>query len=135
MDTAQIYDSPEALKKFEPHYRKVRYGLATKIEKASRQQRMWWQSGSLHQASTLTHINRQAAQEPFKGVARHSEGQGREEEEGRLNDGMTREYGAASVDDGTIGCHVAYLHPPFLQTILHTLGEAMALGSGPILAW
>jgi len=35
----QIYDSPEALKKFEPHYRQVRYGLATKIEKASRQQR------------------------------------------------------------------------------------------------
>ena len=33
----QIYDSPEALKKFEPHYRQVRYGLATKIEKASRQ--------------------------------------------------------------------------------------------------
>merc|ERR1712149_48608 len=36
---ALIYDSPEALKKFEPHYRQVRYGLATKIEKASRQQR------------------------------------------------------------------------------------------------
>merc|ERR1711941_83770 len=36
---ALIYDSPEALKKFEPHYRQVRYGLATKIEKASRKQR------------------------------------------------------------------------------------------------
>jgi len=29
------------MKKFEPHYRLVRYGAATKIEKASRQQRMY----------------------------------------------------------------------------------------------
>lgn len=36
---ALIYDSQEALRKFEPHYRLVRYGLASKIEKASRQQR------------------------------------------------------------------------------------------------
>jgi small subunit ribosomal protein S24e len=36
---ALIYDSHEALKKFEPHYRLVRIGAATKIEKASRQQR------------------------------------------------------------------------------------------------
>lgn len=36
---ALIYDSVEALKKFEPHYRLVRVGQATKIEKASRQQR------------------------------------------------------------------------------------------------
>ncbi|KAK3986792.1 S-adenosylmethionine-dependent methyltransferase-like protein [Cladorrhinum sp. PSN332] len=36
---ALIYDSPEAMKKFEPHYRLVRVGLASKIEKASRQQR------------------------------------------------------------------------------------------------
>ncbi|MCJ1409025.1 hypothetical protein MMC19_003102 [Ptychographa xylographoides] len=36
---ALIYDSPEAMKKFEPHYRLVRVGMATKIEKASRQQR------------------------------------------------------------------------------------------------
>src|SRR5271156_1570761 len=36
---ALIYDSPEALKKFEPHYRLVRVGVATKIEKPSRQQR------------------------------------------------------------------------------------------------
>ena len=28
------------MKKFEPHYRLVRYGQATKVEKASRQQRM-----------------------------------------------------------------------------------------------
>lgn len=36
---ALIYDSHEALKKFEPHYRLVRIGAAAKIEKASRQQR------------------------------------------------------------------------------------------------
>ncbi|KAL9121556.1 MAG: hypothetical protein Q9187_001890 [Circinaria calcarea] len=36
---ALIYDSTEAMKKFEPHYRLVRIGAATKIEKASRQQR------------------------------------------------------------------------------------------------
>ncbi|MDI1490111.1 MAG: hypothetical protein OHK93_001311 [Ramalina farinacea] len=36
---ALIYDSNESLKKFEPHYRQVRYGMAKKIEKASRQQR------------------------------------------------------------------------------------------------
>jgi ribosomal protein S24E len=36
---ALVYDSPEALKKFEPHYRLVRVGMANKIEKPSRQQR------------------------------------------------------------------------------------------------
>jgi len=36
---ALIYDSVEALKKFEPHYRLVRIGVANKIEKPSRQQR------------------------------------------------------------------------------------------------
>jgi len=36
---ALLYDSNEALKKFEPHYRLVRYDMAKKIEKASRQQR------------------------------------------------------------------------------------------------
>lgn len=36
---ALVYDSPEALKKFEPNYRLVRVGLATKAERASRQQR------------------------------------------------------------------------------------------------
>ncbi|KAF7511048.1 hypothetical protein GJ744_005594 [Endocarpon pusillum] len=37
---ALIYDSHEAMKKFEPHYRLVRVGAAQKIEKASRQQRL-----------------------------------------------------------------------------------------------
>lgn len=36
---ALIYENGEAMKKFEPHYRLVRYGMASKIEKASRQQR------------------------------------------------------------------------------------------------
>ena len=36
---ALIYDSTEALKKFEPRYRLVRVGAAEKVEKASRQQR------------------------------------------------------------------------------------------------
>ena len=34
-----VYDSPEALKKYDPQYRQIRYGLATKAERASRQQR------------------------------------------------------------------------------------------------
>ena len=38
---ALIYDSNEVMKKFEPHYRLVRYGDAKKIEKASRQQRTY----------------------------------------------------------------------------------------------
>ncbi|RDA87763.1 hypothetical protein CP532_2442 [Ophiocordyceps camponoti-leonardi (nom. inval.)] len=36
---ALIYDSPEAMKKFEPAYRLIRVGMATKPERASRQQR------------------------------------------------------------------------------------------------
>lgn len=38
---ALIYDSQEALKKFEPLYRLVRIGAGTKVEKPSRQQRMF----------------------------------------------------------------------------------------------
>lgn len=36
---ALVYDSQEALKKFEPDYRLIRIGAATKVEKPSRQQR------------------------------------------------------------------------------------------------
>jgi small subunit ribosomal protein S24e len=36
---ALIYDSAEAMKNFEPRYRLIRYGQATKIERASRKQR------------------------------------------------------------------------------------------------
>ena len=35
---ALIYDSKEAMKRFEPRYRLVRVGMAEKIERASRQQ-------------------------------------------------------------------------------------------------
>lgn len=38
---ALVYDSPEAMKKFEPQYRLIRVGLATKVERASRQQRAY----------------------------------------------------------------------------------------------
>jgi ribosomal protein S24E len=38
---ALIYDSPEAMKRFEPQYRLIRVGMATKPERASRQQRTW----------------------------------------------------------------------------------------------
>lgn len=34
-----IYDSVDSLKKFEPRYRLVRYGLAEKVDKISKQQR------------------------------------------------------------------------------------------------
>lgn len=36
-----IYDSVEAMKKFEPTYRLIRVGQATKAERASRQQSEW----------------------------------------------------------------------------------------------
>ncbi len=39
---ALIYDSNEAMKKFEPRYRLVRIGEAQKVEKPSRQQRMFF---------------------------------------------------------------------------------------------
>ena len=50
---ALIYDSHEALKKFEPHYRLVRYGVATKIEKASRQQRTFHRGPGTHGANAI----------------------------------------------------------------------------------
>jgi hypothetical protein len=49
---ALLYDSPEALKKFEPHYRLVRVGFANKIEKASRQQRTWKSDGEVGKGSS-----------------------------------------------------------------------------------
>jgi ribosomal protein S24E len=91
---ALIYDSVEALKKFEPQYRLVRYGKATKPEKASRQQRMLFSVdsevggegtgydapsstlGSKRRTLTLT---RQAAQESRENAARHGKGQGRQQ--------------------------------------------------------
>jgi ribosomal protein S24E len=81
---ALIYDSAEAMKKFEPRYRLVRYGMATKVEKASRQQRTL--PASLHALSRVSgqmetldirlQVNRQAAQEPHEGVPRYRQDQG-----------------------------------------------------------
>ena len=98
---ALIYDSNEAMKKFEPHYRLVRYGMATKIEKASRQQRTSSLSppglitrarrpGGEPRRNTTDNFHRQAAQEPWKGAPRYRQDQGREEEEQGLNDHLTR---------------------------------------------
>lgn len=110
---ALIYDSPEAMKKFEPHYRLVRVGLAKKIEKASRQQRTYTPNpviivvgtsqtteghelGRRATASTATTegrytnydftLNRQAAQEPTEDPARYGEGQGCQGQEGEISD-------------------------------------------------
>lgn len=103
---ALIYDSAEAMKKFEPRYRLVRYGMATKVEKASRQQRTfpplvlyllvdllvvdhsnglytWFKSREIYEKKgrgkrtcILTRANRQATQEQDEGIPRHSQGQG-----------------------------------------------------------
>ncbi|KAI9925697.1 ribosomal 40S subunit protein S24B [Aspergillus wentii] len=72
---ALVYDSQEALKKFEPHYRLVRIGAATKIEKASRQQ----QQGL---TCIFSSTNRQAKEEPLQEVPRNRQGQGPQEEQG-----------------------------------------------------
>jgi small subunit ribosomal protein S24e len=53
---ALIYDSPEALKKFEPHYRLVRVGVATKVEKPSRQQRTFLSASLQERVSMRVHI-------------------------------------------------------------------------------
>lgn len=91
---ALIYDSVEALKKFEPHYRLVRIGQATKIEKASRQQRTSWQIQDhffeqRRRANICVSLCRQTAQEQVEDVAWNSEGQRREEVEER----QVKDYG------------------------------------------
>jgi len=81
---ALVYDSPDALKKFEPHYRLVRIGLANKIEKPSRQQRTseiftWdceWDANLM---------DRQATQEQTEDTPGYGEGQGCQEEEGLVD--------------------------------------------------
>jgi Ribosomal protein S24e len=93
---ALLYDSAEALKKFEPHYRLVRIGEAQKIEKASRQQRTYiyvrsegagTEHGS-HPTRCGEGINaneydadnfsqyRQATQEQIKGIPRNGQDEG-----------------------------------------------------------
>ncbi len=78
------------LKKFEPHYRLVRYGAASKIEKASRQQRtypLYMQNprhvGNLcRDGKNLTNascVNRQATQEPSQDGTGYGEREGGDE--------------------------------------------------------
>jgi hypothetical protein len=85
---ALVYDSPEALKKFEPHYRLVRVGFASKIEKPSRQQRTSSISCAGHGSCSDANIMgiRQATQEPTKDSPRYGEGQGCDQEEGEIDD-------------------------------------------------
>ncbi len=102
---ALIYDSPEAMKKFEPMYRLVRVGMATKPERASRQQRTCFPTditryagrqtyglgcrlAGLAEGRILTEVwaYRQATQEPTKDTPRYGKGQGREEQEGEISD-------------------------------------------------
>lgn len=85
---ALVYDSPEAMKKFEPQYRLVRVGLATKPERASRQQRTLSISDpSNPEPAILTYlVNRQAAQEPPEDPPRHCQGQGCQGQEGEIDD-------------------------------------------------
>ncbi|PWI65736.1 hypothetical protein PCL_06707 [Purpureocillium lilacinum] len=98
---ALIYDSPEAMKKFEPNYRLVRVGMATKAERASRQQRTWPQPSARTTAPCVDAVEpdlvsvateqsadtprRQAAQEPTKDAAGHGQGQGCQGEEGEIS--------------------------------------------------
>lgn len=93
---ALVYDSPEAMKKFEPTYRLIRVGQATKVERASRQQRAYpffdidIRRLLLYEYSYIYHgltclLYRQAAQEPTKDAPRHGEDQGCQGEEGEIN--------------------------------------------------
>jgi hypothetical protein len=73
------------MKKFEPRYRLVRYGMATKVEKASRQQRtlstlprilsMSSDAECLNMTMCLQ-VHRQAAQEQDEGAPRYRQDQG-----------------------------------------------------------
>lgn len=87
---ALVYDSPEALKKFEPHYRLVRVGVASKIEKPSRQQRtsrfMLADCGIYSGANMME--TRQATKEPPKDPPWYGEGQGPSQEEGEIDDSL-----------------------------------------------
>jgi small subunit ribosomal protein S24e len=94
---ALVYDSAEAMKKFEPHYRLVRYGQATKIEKPSRQQRTFshWRRAledeQGYRDNVLTHGNRQAAQEQGQGVP-WCQQEGRRQEEEQIDDSIPLRY-------------------------------------------
>lgn len=111
------------MKKFEPLYRLVRFGLGTKIEKASRQQRtfisfassdtvafpsrhvLWLCQDESAASVCLNHLlggstnddpnNRQAAQEPPEDATRHSKGQGCQGEEGEISASPTSQSTSA----------------------------------------
>ncbi len=87
---ALVYDSPEALKKFEPHYRLVRVGFASKIEKPSRQQRTlritFVDCKNWNDANMVG--NRQATQEQTKDSPGYGKGQGCCQEEGEIDDSL-----------------------------------------------
>jgi small subunit ribosomal protein S24e len=74
---ALIYESNEALKKFEPQYRLIRYEMAQRAERPSRAQRTAPPACDLH---WLILFHRQAAKEQGKGTPRHGQGEGRQEE-------------------------------------------------------
>jgi ribosomal protein S24E len=105
---ALIYDSEEALKKFEPHYRLVRYDLAKKIEKASRQQRKGdpllamssiWQNSTLTynlQASNARTVRRRCVVRPRPRVPRRRTNRRLHEHEGdQVVSGTNDELGVA----------------------------------------
>lgn len=97
---ALVYDSNEALKKFEPHFRLVRVGAADKVEKASRQQRMFLVYRGLD--DTLTY-SRQAEEEPLQEVPRYRQDQGSQEEQGlNVLIGLGGGRPAGGVDSGLL---------------------------------
>jgi ribosomal protein S24E len=74
---ALVYDSTEAMKKFEPRYRLIRYGQATKIERASRQQREYRRACSdLVARILIVCVCRQTEEESSEGASRYGEGKG-----------------------------------------------------------
>lgn len=120
---ALLYDSAEAMKNFEPRYRLIRYGQATKIERASRQQRECTLHVRWNETNTVSFANmdttrslccdekeyntdavvayRQAEKEPLQGVPRYGQDQGCREE-GQEIDG--RRCACVYAAAGGIGC-------------------------------
>lgn len=87
----QIYDSPEAMKKFEPLYRLVRVGMGKKVERPSRQQRTYRPRGrrpgpglSIGRETDETPPHRQATQEPPEDAPGYCEGEGCQGQEGEI---------------------------------------------------
>ena len=78
---ALIYDSHEAMKKFEPHYRLVRIGAASKIEKASRQQSECMLAAKIVWMDVLTLFCREATQEQSEGAPWCCEDEGEQGQE------------------------------------------------------